>query len=106
MAEDNEIITVDPLFVGLTRPTTLYGVPYFAAIFEFMVTVIFFLIHGNPLSLLIIIPVHGVLYLISAADSNIFSAIALWANTSSRCQNRMHWSGVSFSPLRLKGKIK
>lgn len=102
MAEDNEVITVDPLFVGLTRPATLYGVPYFAAVFEFMVTVIFFLIHGNPLSLLIIIPVHGILYLISAADSNIFNAIALWANTNSRCQNRLYWGAASFSPLPKK----
>lgn len=106
MSEDNEIITVDSLFVGLTRPATLYGVPYFAAIFEFMITVIFFLMHGNPLSLLVIIPVHGILYVISAADNNIFNAVALWAVTSSRCQNRFFWGSASFSPLPEKRKKK
>jgi len=102
MAESEALITVEPLFVGLTRPATLYGIPYFAAVLEFMLVTIGFLAAGNPLSLLIAIPIHGVLYLISSADNNIFADIALWGKTNSLCQNKRFWGAVSFSPLGTK----
>jgi len=102
MAESEEFITVDPLFVGLTRPATLYGIPYFAAVLEFMIVTIAFLAVGNPLSLLAIVPVHGILYLVSSADNNIFAAIALWSKTNALCQNRYFWGVVTFSPLAIK----
>lgn len=97
--EENDLITVDPLFVGLTRPSTLFGIPYMAAVSEFMFTAIFFLGHGNPISVLMIIPLHAVLYAVSAADPNVFNSIALWSKTNALCQNRMYWKVTSFSPL-------
>jgi len=106
MTESEELITVDPLFVGLTRPATLYGIPYFAAVIEFMAVTIGFLAIGNPLSLLAIVPVHFILYLISSADNNIFNSIALWFKTNSLCQNRYFWGAVTFSPLGIKNLKK
>ncbi|HNW00468.1 MAG TPA: VirB3 family type IV secretion system protein, partial [Burkholderiaceae bacterium] len=43
----------DVLFVGLTRPATLWGIPLVAFVIEFMTTVLIFLAVGNPLYLLL-----------------------------------------------------
>jgi|TARA_R110001606_G_scaffold366348_1_gene521463 type IV secretion system protein VirB3 len=96
---EGELIQVDPLFVGLTRPATLYGIPYFAAVIEFMTVVIFFLAVGNPLVLLVAIPVHAVLYLVSATDHDFFNSLSLWMNTNALCRSRNYWGAASFSPL-------
>jgi type IV secretion system protein VirB3 len=100
MAKDVEDVYTDPLFVGLTRPATMFGIPYFAFVIEFMVVVIVFLGVGNPLYLLLTVPVHAVLYAISAHDPGIFAGIAMSAKTSSRCVNKGFWGAVTFSPLR------
>ena len=91
MAEDNTEITVDPLFVGLTRPATLLGIPDFATVIELMATLIIFLAVGNPLYLLIAVPFHEILYVISAADDAKFNNIFICKQTNSQCQNTRFW---------------
>lgn len=100
MDSDVEDVYSDPLFVGLTRPATMFGIPYMAFVVEFMVVVIVFLGIGNPLYLLLAAPVHGILYLISAHDPGVFAGMAVWAKTNSRCTNKAFWGAVSFSPLK------
>jgi type IV secretion system protein VirB3 len=94
-----EEIIVDPLFAGLTRPATMWGIPLTAFVFEFMATVLIFLAVGKPLYLLLGVPIHGVLYLLSANDPGKFDAAWIWLITFGRCLNRKHWEGASFSPL-------
>jgi len=95
-------IQVDILFVGMTRPTTMWGVPYSAFIIEFMVTALFFLAVGNPVCLLIAVPIHGILYLVSAHDPEVFDLIFIWFKTNGRCRNSKFWGSASFSPLSTK----
>ena len=90
---------VDTLFIGLTRPATVLGIPYAAFVIEFMIAAILFLAVGNPLYLLTAIPVHAVLYLISATDPGIFASLYVWIQTCGRCRNSRFWGAVSFSPL-------
>ncbi len=99
MSDESELIQVDSLFVGLTRPATLYGIPYFAAVIEFMTVVIVFLAVGNPLVLLIVAPVHGLLYLVSATDHNFFHSLSLWFKTHALCRHIGYWGMTSFSPI-------
>ena len=99
-------VQVDPLFVGLTRPATVGGIPYFAAVLEFMATVMVFLAVGNPLYLVMGVPLHGVLYLISASDPWAFDTIFAWLKTTSRCRNTRFWGSASFSPLPMKKWVK
>ncbi len=99
MINDPQNIHTDDLFVGLTRPATMWGIPYFAFVIEFMVTTLIFLAIGNPLYLLLAAPVHAVLYLISADDPEVFNSIYLWLQTSGRCRNTRFWGAASFSPL-------
>ena len=95
---DNDGIAVESLYVGLTRPATMWGVPYVAFVIEFMLTTLIFLAVGNPLYLLLAIPIHGILYLISANDAGIFSSMFLWVKTIGRSRVRNFWGAASFSP--------
>jgi type IV secretion system protein VirB3 len=103
--EQEDVIT-DPLFVGLTRPATMWGIPYHAFVVEFMVTTLVFLAVGNPLYLLLAAPIHAILYLISSSNPRVFSEIAIWMTVNSRCMNSRFWGGASFSPRKTKKWIK
>ncbi len=89
----------DTVFLGLTRPSMVFGVPYIAFVLEALVTLVVFINIGNPLYLAMVLPIHGVLYLISANDHGIFATIAAWSLTSARCRNRLFWGATTFSPL-------
>jgi type IV secretion system protein VirB3 len=89
----------DPLFVGLTRPAMMWGIPYMAFVIEFLLTTLIFLAVGNPLYLTLAAPIHGVLFLISANDPGVFGSIFIWMKTIGRCRNARFWGAASFSPL-------
>jgi type IV secretion system protein VirB3 len=95
-------VYTDELFVGLTRPTTMWGIPYTAFVIEFMAATLVFLAIGNPLYLLLAAPIHGVLYAISASDPGAFDALFMWLKTIGRSRNSRFWGGASFSPLTYK----
>lgn len=93
-----EQIAVDILFVGLTRPTTILGIPYLAFVFEMFVSMMLFLMANNLLYLLVIIPLHIIMYAISAHDAGQFDEIHKWLITNGKCLNFRYWGSVSFSP--------
>ncbi len=99
MASNVQDVRTDPLFVGLTRPATMWGIPYIAFVVEFMATTLVFLAVGNPLYLALALPIHAILYLISANDPGVFASIFLWMKTIGRCRNTRFWGSASFSPL-------
>jgi type IV secretion system protein VirB3 len=99
-------VYTDPLFVGLTRPATMLGIPYTAFVFEFIGTTLVFLAIGNPIYLALAFPIHGVLYLISASDPAVFNAIFVWMKTIGRCRNSRFWGAASFAPLSAKKWVK
>ena len=99
---DNNDIHIDPLFVGLTRPATVLGIPYIAFVIEFVSVTLVFLGVGNPLYMLLCVPIHGILYLISANDPGVFNSIYLWMRTLGRCRTSRFWGAASFSPLASK----
>jgi len=102
MQSDAQDVHTDVLFVGLTRPATMWGIPYTAFVAEFMATTLIFLAVGNPLYLLLIAPIHATLYLITAADHSAFDSIFIWIKTIGRCSNKRFWGAASFSPLPFK----
>lgn len=98
MSLDAPDVYADPLFVGLTRPAMLFGVPYGACVAEGILAMCLFLATSNPFYLLVVLPSHAILYLVSAHDPGIFSSIEVWAKTVGRCRNRRFWRAASFSP--------
>jgi len=80
-------VTVDPLFVGLTRPATIFGIPYEAFVAEFVLVAIVFLAVGDIFYLLLIVPLHGVMYLVSGQNHAAFGSLKVWQMTKGQCKN-------------------
>lgn len=99
-------IEVDTLAVGLTRPSTVLGVPYGAAILNVLISVEALALTENLLWLLMCIPVHGICYLITLKDPRTFELLALWARTTLGTQitSRWYWSASSYSPLSFRSR--
>lgn len=96
---ETRVISKDILFVGLTRVPTVLGVPYAVFVIEVMFLSLLNIGSGNPLLLLLGVPIHGIFYLVSAHDPGIFEEFFAWSKTIGRCRNRKFWGGASFSPL-------
>jgi type IV secretion system protein VirB3 len=94
-------LTIDPLFVGATRPPMRWGVTYSALLFNMVFTMEAFLVTKNLLSLLIGAPIHGVCMLLCARDARFFDLILLWARTRlpSLFANHRLWKASSYSAL-------
>lgn len=99
--DDDDGIEVDSLAVGLTRPSTVLGVPYGAVILNLLVSVEALSLTSNLMWLLMCIPVHGICYLITLKDPRTFELLALWARTTlgTLISSRWYWSASSYSPL-------
>lgn len=101
---DEDGIEVDTLAVGLTRPSTVLGVPYGAAVLNLLICVEALALTENLLWLFMCVPVHGIFYLITLKDPRTFELLALWARTSLGTQitSRWYWSASSYSPLTMR----
>lgn len=93
-------LTVDDLFVGLTRPANVMGIPYTAFVAEVILVAMVFLGTGSPLWLLSIAPSHAFLYLASATDPGRFDNWAMAIRTYGNCLNRRFWLSTSYSHLQ------
>jgi len=94
---DEEAVAVDPVFLGMTRPAMLLGVPYESAIFNFLLTTIAFVLTGNLLMFLMALPIHGVAYLLALKDPRIFGLLLARARSRKPCPNRTFWGAASYS---------
>jgi type IV secretion system protein VirB3 len=103
MSKLNPGLTVDPLFVGATRPPMRWGVTYSALLFNMVFTMEAFLLSKNLLVLLLGVPIHGVCMLLCARDARFFDLILLWGKTRlpSLFANLRWWKASSYGPLSL-----
>jgi type IV secretion system protein VirB3 len=99
----NAGLTLDPLFVGATRPPMRWGVTYSALLFNLVFTMEAFLVTKNLLTLLVSAPIHGVCMLLCARDARFFDLILLWARTRlpALFANHRVWKASSYCPLVL-----
>ena len=103
MNQKDIALTMDPLFVGATRPPMRWGVTYSALLFNMMFTMEAFLLTKNLLVLLLCAPIHGVCMLLCARDARFFDLILLWARTRLPAvfANLRVWKAGSYSPLQI-----
>ena len=103
MSDRNSGLAADPVFVGATRPSMIWGVTYSAVMINAMAVMEFFLLTKNLLVLLIAIPVHGVGVLLCARDPRFFDLAVLWGRTQlpALISNLRLWRASSLSPLAL-----
>lgn len=100
----NQGIVADPLFVGMTRPSMVWGVTYAAMMFNILVTTESFIVTKNLAWLLGVVPVHGVLYLVCLYEPRFFDLLQLWGRTRLPAVlggNQRFWRANSYSPLAL-----
>ena len=100
----NQGITADTLFVGMTRPSMIWGVTYSAMMFNIVVTSESFIVTKNLVWLLAFLPIHGVLYLVCLYEPRFFDLLQLWGRTRLPAMlggNLRYWRANSYSPLAL-----
>jgi type IV secretion system protein VirB3 len=96
---DGERITIDPLFVGCTRPAMMLGTTYSACILNAMLSCIVFLAAGNILWLLVGVPVHGLLMAVCRYEPRQFELLRAWLGTKGKARTRAFWQASSYAPL-------
>ncbi len=100
----NAGVTVDPVFVAVTRPPLKGGVTYSAFLFNVLLTVELFLVTHNLLWLLAFVPLHGICWLLCLQEPRYFDLLILWGRTRGPglLGNARRWGANSYSPLRLE----
>ena len=103
MSDRNPGLRADALFVAVTRPPMRWGVTYSALLFNLVFTMEIFLLSKNLLTLLVVIPIHGLCALLCARDARFFDLILLWGRTRMPAYlgNFRVWRASSYSPLIL-----
>jgi type IV secretion system protein VirB3 len=103
MSSRNAGLVADPLFVGATRPSMIWGVTYSAVMLNAMCVMEAFLLTKNLLILLVAAPVHGVCMLLCARDARFFDLTLLWGRTRlpAVLGNLRFWKASSYSPLAI-----
>jgi len=100
----NQGILADTLFVGMTRPSMVWGVTYSAMMVNIVITTESFIVTKNLAWLLAFLPIHGVLWLVCLYEPRFFDLLQLWGRTrlpALIAGNLAHWRANSYSPLRL-----
>lgn len=103
MQHRNAGLIADPLFIGATRPSMLWGVTYSAVMLNAMCIMELFLLTKNLLILLLAAPIHGVCMLLCARDARFFDLVLLWGRTRlpAFLGNLRFWKASSYSPLTI-----
>jgi len=107
----NAGLTMDPLFVAVTRPPMRWGVTFSALLVNLVVTMEMFLLTKNLLTLLIAIPIHGLCALLCLRDARFFDLMVVWARTrlpaymrNIRTWRASSYSSLSMDPPKLNGR--
>jgi type IV secretion system protein VirB3 len=103
MPTRNAGLTADPLFVAVTRPPMRWGVTFSALLVNLVFTMEVFLLTKNLLTLLLVIPIHGICALLCLRDPRIFDLLLLWGRTRlpAYAGTMRYWRSSSYSALAL-----
>ena len=101
MSTPPRALTIDPLFVGATRPPMRWGVTYTALLVNLVITMEVFLVTRNLLTLGIALPIHAVSAALCLRDARIFDLLFLWMRTHvpALLANGVTWRAAGYSPL-------
>jgi type IV secretion system protein VirB3 len=82
VSRNQGILTADPLFVAITRPTMKFGVTYSALLFNGVLTMEVVTFTQNILWMLMFVPLHGVFALLCLYEPRFFDLLLAWAQTA------------------------
>jgi len=101
MADPEERLSEDTLFLACTRPAMVAGVPMEAMGLNIMLSATIFLAAHSPFYLLIAPALHLVFRAICNHDHHAFRVLFLFVETKGRSRNSAIWGGSSATPLPL-----
>lgn len=83
-------LEVDPLFLGLTRPSMLFGVSYTVVLANFFLCMMYFVISSDFRGFLALPLIHGVAYLLSEKEPLFLELFMIKQQKCNRCKNRLY----------------
>lgn len=92
-------LEVDELFVGLATRHSIWRSFHRTFVAEMILVGCVFLAIGNPIWLLLLVPTHSLMYVISSTDPGRFDSLTKYAMTNGRCLNRWFWKSAGFTPM-------
>lgn len=91
MSEASGNLQVDPVFLGLTRPTMILGVNYLFFVLNAMINLIVFINTRSFAGPLLVAPaVHLVAYLICLTEPRALELLITRYSLCSKCRNRVY----------------
>ena len=93
-----EQVAADPVFLGMTRPPMVWGVPFRAFVLNGVLTTLAFLAWNDLRGFLLFLPVHAVAYLLCLGDARIFDLLFTRAAMTPPVPNARLWGAKSYGP--------
>ncbi|MEO6783699.1 MAG: VirB3 family type IV secretion system protein [Bradyrhizobium sp.] len=94
----------ETLFLALTRPSSIKGIPYEIALIGGCTILLFAIVMGNIFYLLLIAPAFYGAQWLCRKDLRFGRLFFGWVNTSGWTVNARIWGGASPAPLPLRRK--
>lgn len=90
------IVRTDPLFLGLTRPSLLFGVSYTFAALNGMISLLAFIVSNNFFYLLVLLPgLHAVGWFICLKEPRAIELFIARMSKCNVCRNRFYHGGTN-----------
>jgi type IV secretion system protein VirB3 len=98
MSEPTQPLPADPLFLGMTRPALVWGVPFGGFVANAALTTILFLAAADLRAFLIFLPIHAGAYLLCLRDPRVFDLLLVRAAKTPPIPNVAFWKAKSYAP--------
>lgn len=99
-------LNTDRLYLALTRPAMVFGVPLEAAFVSVMIGGLAMILGDSLFYLILAVPLLVISYFIVKRDQNAFRILFRFFDTGAKCRNRGYWGGSSPSPLRVQRRYR
>ncbi len=96
MNDEKDVLGVDPLFKGLTRPPMLAGVSYSFMMLNAFANAIAFVITSKLWIILLGVGIHGIGYIICKDEPLFLELILLKMQKFNNCKNKIFHGGNSY----------
>ena len=89
-------LVVDPLFLGLTRPSMILGVSYVFASLNILGSLLLFVMTNKLSYLLVLLPcLHGIAYLICLKEPLALEIIIMKSSNFMKCKKKTFYNGTN-----------
>ncbi len=98
MSENTGSLSIDPLFVGLTRPPMLFGVSYTFVLVNAFVCFLYYIQTSDLLVFIMAGALHLIGYIICFKEPLFIELYMVKFQKCNRCRNKLYYGGNSYDP--------